>query len=187
MTTTSNIIEANKQYYFEVFEDTKGRPCAKMIRNTPKGKRKTKTLYNYYFGTEAGRNEWVSLQKESILKKDSDKKKRSEEKKQAAKEAKVDVGDIFVWSWGWEQTNIDFFQVTERKGQSIVLKQITQTRQDTGWCQGTCLPVKDSFKEGEKPITKRINAHPNGSVYVSTEYGYCHIWDGSAEHWSSYA
>lgn len=33
----------------------------------------------------------------------------------------VKVGDIFYASWGYEQTNVDFFQVIELKGESSVI------------------------------------------------------------------
>lgn len=42
------------------------------------------------------------------------------EKEQAANEYGVKVGDMFVCSWGWEQTNVDFFQVVALVGRSSV-------------------------------------------------------------------
>lgn len=37
----------------------------------------------------------------------------------------VKIGDLFYTSWGWEQTNVDFFQVIGFKGkQSVVIRQV---------------------------------------------------------------
>lgn len=39
----------------------------------------------------------------------------------------VKVGDVFVMSWGYDQTNVDFFQVVEIKGaQMVKIREIAQ-------------------------------------------------------------
>lgn len=74
------------------------------------------------------------------------------EEKPAKKAEKVNkfgikVGDVFCESWGYEQTNIDFWQVTELKGTTqIVLKAISkEVVRDCGFCSCMVRPVKDSF------------------------------------------
>lgn len=46
--------------------------------------------------------------------------KTSKSKKEAVNKFGVKVGDFFSASWGWEQTNVDFFQVIELVGTSSV-------------------------------------------------------------------
>lgn len=69
----------------------------------------------------------------------------------------VDVGQIFVCSWGYGQTNIDYYKVIEVLNKSVVIAPIGQTRKYTGSMQGECVP--DSTKVGTKRITKRINSY----------------------------
>ena len=73
------------------------------------------------------------------------------------------VGDVLVSSWGYEQTNYDYYQVTRLVGkQSVEIRQLGRQAAETGFLQGDCVPVKGLFK-GE-PMVKRINE--NGSVKV---------------------
>jgi hypothetical protein len=69
----------------------------------------------------------------------------------------VDVGQIFVCSWGYGQTNVDYYKVIEVLNKSVVIAPIGQTRNYTGSMQGECVP--DSTKVGTKRITKRINSY----------------------------
>ena len=69
----------------------------------------------------------------------------------------VDVGQIFVCSWGYGQTNVDYYKVIEVLNKSVVIAPIGQTRNYTGSMQGECVP--DSTKVGTKRMTKRINSY----------------------------
>lgn len=68
------------------------------------------------------------------------------------------VGDIFRSSWGYDQTNIDYYQVVELIGQHFAMvRQIQQQSQETGFMQGDCVPapgqwatVADYSEEGER-------------------------------------
>jgi len=53
------------------------------------------------------------------------------------------VGDILYSSWGWEQTNIDFYQVIAIRGSAVDLRQRTT---EDGYMCGTTVPLPDVFK-----------------------------------------
>lgn len=78
-------------------------------------------------------------------------KKRAEEKgarRMAAKEWRhsVEVGDIFRSSWGYDQTNIDYYEVTKIIGKAYVeIGEINQLSVETLSMQGQCVPVPGSF------------------------------------------
>lgn len=96
----------------------------------------------------------------------------------------AETGDIFYASWGYDQTNIDFYQVTALAGKSMVeLRELAQEKEETGFMSGTCQPVKDSFT-GE-PIRRKCSGE-NNSIRVSS-CQYASPWDGNPKHWSSYA
>lgn len=55
------------------------------------------------------------------------------------------VGDIFHTSWGYDQTNVEFFQCVEVKGKYLILREIGQSTEATCPDQWRTTPVKDSF------------------------------------------
>ena len=50
----------------------------------------------------------------------------AQEKAAAAFRESLRVGDILYSSWGWEQTNIDFYQVIAIRGSAVDLRQLDQ-------------------------------------------------------------
>jgi len=64
------------------------------------------------------------------------------------------VGDVFLTSWGYDQTNIDFYQITAVKGESVKVRQIRGETVNYANMSGEVRAVKDSFC-GEE-MTKRL-------------------------------
>lgn len=96
----------------------------------------------------------------------------------------LQVGQVLVTSWGYDQTNIDWYQVTELVGSSSVkIRQIRgiNTR-DTGWATGECVPDIDNFKGPE--MVKRPDEY--GAVKIAS-YAYARVWDGRPRSWTAYA
>lgn len=88
----------------------------------------------------------------------------------------VKVGDIFVSSWGYDQTNVDFYQVIEKKNVTVVVKEVqSSTVEETGYDSSRVIAVKNKFINDIK-LTKRI------SKYKSLKISDCqtaHKWDGT--------
>lgn len=96
---------------------------------------------------------------------------------------KLEVGHILKSSWGYDQTNVDFYQITKLIGtHTVEIRKIGQTVDETGWAQGTCTPVLDKFI-GE-PMRKRVTY--GDSVRIAS-YASAHVWSGTPARWSSYA
>lgn len=78
------------------------------------------------------------------------------------------LGDVFVESWGYEQTNIDFYQVIKVNKASVILKKIAyNTVKFTGWASDEVEPRKHCFLE-DKTYIKRIregSMHLNGIAH----------------------
>lgn len=75
-------------------------------------------------------------------------------------------GIILFESWGYEQTNIDFYQIVRATEKSIWLRPINSRVVKTGanytyWVE----PVKDDFSNENKPIRKVK------STYMSIGHG----------------
>ena len=70
----------------------------------------------------------------------------AQEKAAAAFRESLRVGDILYSSWGWEQTNIDFYQVIAIRGSAVDLRQLDQRTTEDGYMCGTTVPLPDVFK-----------------------------------------
>jgi len=74
--------------------------------------------------------------------------------------ANVKVGDIFHTSWGYDQTNVGFFQVIEKPTQARVLvRPISMQLEDDGYMSARVKPVKDSFIGEHKKCTIDYNGN----------------------------
>ena len=70
----------------------------------------------------------------------------AQEKAVVAFRESLHAGDILYSSWGWEQTNIDFYQVIAIRGSAVDLRQLDQRTTEDGYMCGTTVPLPDVFK-----------------------------------------
>lgn len=101
----------------------------------------------------------------------------------------VKVGDIFESTWGYDQTNVDYYEVVGLTGASVKVRQIASTTaRDTGlWAQRYVKPVPGQFI-GEV-MTKRIQEGWNGGTptFTVNSYATAYLWDGTPTLETSYA
>lgn len=103
-------------------------------------------------------------------------------RKAAVNKFGIKVGDVFYEDWGYEQTNIDFWQVTELRGSTqIVLKAISHevARQD-GFCSCYVKPKKDCFTKHYPGEELRRTVKGNAEhYYCNSKHGnlYPTTWD----------
>jgi hypothetical protein len=94
------------------------------------------------------------------------------------------VGTILYASWGYEQTNYDFYQLVQRRGQStLVLRKLKVSKESEGWARYKVMPLKDQF-DGEETITRRVSKYGYAKV---NDCAHLYAWDGDAKHATSYA
>lgn len=119
--------------------------------------------YAYRFDTpeaaEAHRATWLAGKQGSA----DEKRARVEQQREAGQQ--LAVGDVLVATWGYEQTNIDYYQVTRKVGaRSIEIRALEKDTNYSGEAMaGECVPLKGRFIGA--PMTKRVDAH--GGVKVS--------------------
>ncbi len=106
-------------------------------------------------------------------------------KETAAKRAqphKLEVGHILVASWGYDQTNVDWFEVVKIVGRFMVeVRPIGAVIDDTAPLAGRCYPRAGEFKG---PATRhRVSWGDNVRINESV---HAHLWDGRPRHWSAY-
>lgn len=108
----------------------------------------------------------------------------------------VKVGDIFHYSWGYEQTNANYFQVVALKGtKQVIIREISyEITETTGLDSYKVKPCKDRFlkdsqfiKDNETGATKQVKGLKNGTIYINIEsFGFCSLWDGTDDLMTSY-
>lgn len=129
--------------------------------------RRTKPDFNYSFRTPGQANIFLDAWHKKLITTAEFKETRKSETamKKTQQQTALAVGDILVASWGYEQTNVDYYQVTRLVGRYFVeIRELCQLSEETTRLQGDCVPLKDKFK-GE-PKVKRVNE--TGSVKVES-------------------
>ena len=135
-----------------------------------------KPTWMYKFRSENDRQNHIDKTIESAKSRKEEKTKRMDERKEYQHDLKVD--DILVASWGYDQTNIDFFQVIKVVGKKIVIRKIASKVVDSGSTQNKVVAVKDSFID--EPMIKIPKSGYNGKVVVKiASYEYAYLWDGT--------
>lgn len=140
-----------------------------------------KPLYNYIYSTPERRDDQLAtlirVERASML----SKMKRQVEKQQARHTYKV--GDILYASWGYEQTNINFYQVVAVEEKSIKIRPISQkvvkSEQGTDFVKA----VPNTFTG--PPITK-IPQYSYGSFRVVDDRKTLSLWDGKPKYQTAF-
>jgi len=114
----------------------------------------------------------------------------------------VQVGDVFCHTWGYDQTNVEWYQVVAKRAATIQLRQVAAEITPSGDMTGHSRPRKDQFipmatgalcakADGAPSCVKRPYKYPANAylpgVWVPAVYGACRLWDGRPQAYSSYA
>lgn len=95
-----------------------------------------------------------------------------------------EVGDIWYSSWGYEQTNIDWYQVTKASKCNVWLTPIKGTRKDDGFMSGTTVPLPNEFCGKEK--RHKFKKYSKAYCCSLTSYSSAFEWDGKPKRYSYY-
>lgn len=145
-----------------------------------------KPYANYGFRTAERRDEYLAEQIKGHESYQAIKAKRKADRKGTPEDlAKVKVGTIFAYSWGYEQTNVDFYEVVELKGSSVLVREIgLKSTGATGSMSDNVVPCKGNFTG---PALLKKLSFSNGQPLLSMPHGGCSVWDGRPEYRSWYA
>jgi hypothetical protein len=146
----------------------------------------TRATSNYYYSTHGSREdaiqEAIAIQRRHA----DDKRKKADARKAFIPTSKA--GDIFVCSWGYEQTNIDFYLLLSVKGKTGTFIEIGEkVVEDSVYSHGmACEVMPDASKRIGEPFTKLISKSGNSESISLASYKYCKRWNGSPEYKSWY-
>lgn len=125
-----------------VYALSNGKLCASVFVG-----KQAKPVINYSYRNEAER--------EAAVKRAFDACRASEgykAERRAARKAFVHsykAGDLFRRSWGYDQTNVNFYQVVAVKGKTLTVREIAQDYVETGFMCGKTGPQIGEFKGPE--------------------------------------
>lgn len=185
-TYTSNLIDFCKNRHNDIL----------IIRGTSKKEKATLTVFkgksakpiaNYYYPTYERREEAIVSYEQM-----SDARLKDKEERKAAKKSagapKSEIGQIFVESGGYEQTNVSYYQLVKKASAHYgIFKEISQEQVEGSHGHDCCrvLAVKDDFIGNE--FKAKITRNPNGSEYIRiNSYSRASVWDGSSNYKSWY-
>lgn len=151
------LVAENADLGIEVFADA--------ARNVAMGYsgRRNRADFNYRFNNAERMNAYIAEYIAGIVAQRDRVAQRRAERVAANRNAAVNVGDIFQAMWGYDQTNIDYYQVVAVSGQMMQVREISQMREGNGYAdQGVCVPAPNRFV-GE---ARRVRIQASGeSVY----------------------
>lgn len=117
----------------------------------------------YMFGTAHELENYVNQQIGARNRSLAEKAKRKAEQ---SAPAEVSVGDVFESHWGYDQTNIDYYQVTRVVSpKTIIVRKIAAVSWDTHYMQGRCVPSTDNFIG--QPMTKRVKPYGDNGASIT--------------------
>jgi hypothetical protein len=98
----------------------------------------------------------------------------------------VKVGDIYHASWGYDQTNNDYYQIVDIRGSIAILRPIGSfgVPGSEGFMSCKVMAEKDKFI-GD-PIRSRIQFRGNAPHFTINSH-YAKLWDGKPDYESWYA
>jgi hypothetical protein len=165
----------------ELFLGMKGQPVARGFWG--KG---AKSFFNYAFKDVDSRQDYIIKFESKVIAHEERKEDEREARKIAARKFKdsIKVGDILQDSWGYDQTNVEFYKVIAKKGATVTIQELSHVHvEGSGGCGMSCKVMPDLNKFYGEPITKRI---AGCSIKISSCISLT-PWDGTACYKSWYA
>jgi hypothetical protein len=202
MITERNAIEKKQvgNYVFSIIErDNLTRypqhPFAAIYEQlTPKAKYSTrKVISNYVFKTIEEARQWVDKTfanlSANIESREREKRQRREADAAVSAADFYKVGDIVLNTWGYEQTNVDFYEVVKVGNKTIDIKEIgAATVEGSMYSHGmACELTPEPRKFLVNGKSYRLKVKAGGGLSNPESYYYMHKWNGRPQYCSWYA
>ena len=100
------------------------------------------------------------------------------------------MGDILVASWGYDQTNVDFYQVVKTTRTQVALRQLKTKRAHSSTGADYMIPVPNDFLRDDvirrkwtpyNDMGRLAKGHPGYSVMINN-YTFARTWDGKPKY-----
>lgn len=143
--------------------------------------RRSKPNMNYRYSTEASAQRAMM---DYFKERQGAFKYEQEQRAKRSTPTSLQVGTVLTGSWGYDQTNVEAWQVVEIVGKVTVKirKVALHTTKATGDMSEMVIPCPDQFVD-DKVLLKRVR---DGNI-VGHDYCALYVWDGKPQHQSHYA
>ena len=128
--------------------------------------------------------------------------KSSEEKEERVNIYGIKVGDVFYSSWGYDQTNVNFFQVVEIKEKMVKIREIAQILTYQGGAYGEKVVFsKNSFlssssfcgskdengyqKQDNQGVWKKVHVSGETCFLILSSFAYAYLTKENEEHYQT--
>lgn len=170
--------EKEKLYEGYVIESSKGEPFLPYMYILYVGKSDKAIIYN---GAKTLQNaidkieNIINTVEERYNLKIKNREEKLKKKREVLEKSPVNVGDIFYSSWGYDQNNIDYYQVVAINKNTVVVRENSRKRVDNN---GHIAPIKDHFI-GTETYTCRLNVSGyDNKPYFKVDGHMVHLWNG---------
>ncbi len=160
-------------------------------RVSPRSRLGVKILRTYKFRKES---EAIQYANEWARDRHANQKKRKEQRKARREANKVpaskfyEVGDIVVNTWGWEQTNVEFYRVVRITSRCIFVKEISQVVEEgSEMYNGMACNVMPGGQILDEGREYRLIVKAEGVLSNPEKYYYFRKWGGKPQYNSWYA
>lgn len=113
-----------------------------------------KNVWHYRFSKETDRAKRIDEFFTNTAEREEYKNKSKAAKKEFRHTLKI--GDFLNSSWGYEQTNVEFYQIVSVTEKTVTFREVAQTRERTSHDSGVCAPIRDAFIESGKTFTRPV-------------------------------
>lgn len=144
------------------------------------GKR-SKSDFHYVYPTEEKRNEHI-LGYFSRLRK-AKQRKVDRQKERRDYRHTLQIGDILHYSWGYDQTNCEFYTVVDRTEKSVRIQEIGGTEVESTGLSSMAGMLKPDPSNRFGPILLK---HVGPGNYVPMDFGAASKVEPNSEHYSSW-
>ena len=156
-----------------IWSNANGRPCARAFHG-----KANKPDWSFYFRTTEQRDSRIADFIESRRSHAEEVKKRRQERKQPHE---LKIGDILVCSWGYDQTNIDYYKIVKTTARTAEIVSIGKKIVEAS--QGYDHVAADPERELSKPSRHVVN---NNSVRINS-FSWAYPWNGNPKYETNYA
>jgi hypothetical protein len=110
----------------------------------------------------------------------------------------IKIGSIFAMSWGYDQTNVNFFQVTRMSGKGVFVREIGQkgVENTQGFMCQRVIPIPDQFLDNSQWTAKQSfqgnpelfrRLQPDSKAFSIKGRYFASLWDNKPCYSSWYA
>ncbi len=164
---------------FYSYTNRAGQPCVMVLKG------RSRKAKQFRFTSEASRSKYIEQQVQAIIsRKEAAKARRAERNKPH----NLEPGVILYTNWGYDQTNVEFYEVVEVPSACyVVLQEIAAplVRGEESYMSGNCFP--DPERKIGEPLRRKVDmSGTRPSVRINSVVT-AWIWDGKEKTTSWYA